>query len=82
MKPYYERAGVQLWKESTARSWGELARKRGAWLHVARVNTQRRISICLEAGADSFDGTSVSRFAKTIGPLDSARRQTGFGWFK
>lgn len=67
--------GDSEWKERTARYWGALSRERSCWLHVARVNTVRRIAICAEAGADSFDGTSVTRFACTMGPLDNARRQ-------
>jgi hypothetical protein len=67
--------GDTAWKESTLPVWGELARDVGCYLHVGRVNSARRIRLCQLAGAHSFDGTSVSRFAKTIGRLDSARRQ-------
>lgn len=72
--------GTTEWKERTAVAWGELARKRGAYLHVGRVNSARRISICHEAQADSFDGTSVSRFAKSLPRLDRATRQPAFRW--
>lgn len=69
--------GSTEWKESTTLStWGPLARSSRCWLHVGRVNTARRIAICSAAGADSFDGTSVSKFASTIRLLDGARRQT------
>jgi hypothetical protein len=67
--------GDTAWKESSLPLWGELARERGCYLHVGRVNSARRIRLCQLAGAHSFDGTSVSRFAQTIGLLDSARRQ-------
>jgi len=67
--------GSTNWKEATCRQWGRLAAEKGAYLHVLRVNTARRIAICADAGAHSFDGTSASRFAKTIRPLDNARRQ-------
>jgi hypothetical protein len=43
--------------------------------HVGRVNTARRIRLCAEAGADSFDGTSVTMFSCTLPLLESARRQ-------
>jgi hypothetical protein len=56
--------------------WGSLARRRNCYLHVGRVNSQRRIAICAAAGADSFDGTSVTRYAVTMRPLDAARRQS------
>ncbi len=55
--------------------WGALARETGCYLHVGRVNTAVRIRLCSAAGADSFDGTSPSRFACTLPLLDGARRQ-------
>ena len=68
--------GDTQWKEDTTAMWGSLARRRNCYLHVGRVNSQRRIAICATAGADSFDGTSVSRYAVTMRPLDAARRQS------
>lgn len=67
--------GTSEWKEATMALWGAVARERGAKLHVGRVNSRRRVALCAAAGADSFDGSSVSRYAVTIGMLDSARRQ-------
>lgn len=67
--------GSTRWKESTCPAWGQLARQTGCHLHVLRVNTARRIAICRDSGAHSFDGTSASRFVKTLQPLDNARRQ-------
>lgn len=46
-----------------------------AWCHVARVNTARRIAACAAVGATSFDGTSATRYAKTLPLLDAAKRQ-------
>ncbi len=70
--------GDTPWKEATVRFWARLAHRRGAICHVGRVNTARRIQICEDAGADSFDGSSASRFAVTLPPLDAARRQPSF----
>lgn len=67
--------GTTEWKEFTTPAWGALARETGAYLHVLRVNSRRRINLCRDAGADSFDGSSASRFAKTLPLLDGARRQ-------
>lgn len=67
--------GTTEWKETTMRQWGELAREKLSFLHVLRVNTRRRIRLCQDAGADSCDGTSVTRFAKTLPLLDGASRQ-------
>lgn len=68
--------GTSGWKEHTMRRWAALARSRGAICHVGRVNTARRIRLCNAAGVDSFDGSSASRFAVTLRPLDLARQQT------
>lgn len=70
--------GSTAWKEATAGAWGSLARRRNCHLHVGRVNTVRRIRICAAAGANSIDGTSVSRYAKTLPKLDAASRQHDF----
>lgn len=51
------------WKEDTAASWGVIARKHGAWCHMGRVSSARRIAICAAAGLDSFDGSGPSRFS-------------------
>jgi hypothetical protein len=67
--------GSTEWKEQTAHVWGSVARRRHCYLHVGRVNSARRIRICAAAGANSFDGTSVSRYAKTLPRLDRATRQ-------
>lgn len=69
--------GTTGWKLSTMGIWSELATVRGgAWCHVARVNTARRIRLCQQHSVTSFDGTSASRYAKTLPLLDNARRQT------
>lgn len=67
--------GSTEWKEATLPQWGRLARATGAHLHVGRVNTARRIKLCAMAGADSIDGTSVTRFVKTLPLIDNAVRQ-------
>lgn len=57
------------------RTWGAWCAAQGVYYHVARVNGAGRIRMCAGAGADSFDGTSVSRFARSnIARLDAARR--------
>jgi hypothetical protein len=67
--------GRTEWKEATMHQWGSLARRTCCYLHVGRVNSARRIRLCAAAGADSIDGTSASRFSKTVRRLDIARRQ-------
>lgn len=67
--------GDTQWKLQTLNSWGLLARRRNCHLHVGRVNSARRITLCAAAGVNSIDGTSATRFAKTLPPLDAALRQ-------
>lgn len=70
--------GSTEWKLATARTWGLLAIERAAWCHMGRVNSTRRIGVCLGAGIHSFDGSSASRFAVNVPKLDGARRQGDF----
>ncbi len=73
--------GDTPWKLATMVAWARLAHECGATCHVGRVNTVRRIRLCAAAGADSFDGSGVSRFASALPPLDLARRQPDIeGW--
>lgn len=72
--------GSTEWKLATLPQWGRLGREAQAWVHVGRVNSARRIAACASAEATSFDGTSVTRFAKTARPLDAARRQLALRW--
>lgn len=69
--------GSTAWKLSTMEQWATLARVKGAWCHVGRVNTVRRIRLCSGLGVTSFDGTSCSKFAVTIPKLSHARDQRG-----
>lgn len=67
--------GDTAWKEATMASWGALCATRRAYLHVGRVNTRRRISLCAAAGVSSFDGTSVTRYSCNLPMLDDQVRQ-------
>lgn len=66
--------GSTDFKEQTMARWTRLAHAFGGYCHVGRVNTLRRIRICAAAGADSFDGTSATRYAVTLPKLDACRR--------
>lgn len=67
--------GSTEWKLGTMREWGALAKRRRCWLHIARVNSAKRIRLCQDAGADSFDGSSPVMFPCTLRKLDNERRQ-------
>lgn len=64
--------GCTEWKLATLNAWGALARRRNCHLHVGRVNSEKRIALCAAAGANSIDGTSATRFAKTLPRLAAA----------
>lgn len=64
--------GSTPWKLQTMAAWGTLARRRNCYYHVGRVNSARRIAMCSASNANSFDGTSVTRFADTLPRLDAA----------
>lgn len=67
--------GSTEFKLNTMLAWGMVAHAFGRWYHVGRVNTARRIWMCEHAGADSFDGTSASRYSCNTPKLEDARRQ-------
>lgn len=67
--------GSTAWKLANMAAWGAFCRARRVHYHVARVNTAKRVWMAAAAGADSIDGSSGTRFAVTIQPLDLAIRQ-------
>jgi len=64
--------GSTDWKLLTMGRWADLARECGSYCHVGRVNSRIRIRMCARFGVDSFDGSSVSRFAKNLAGLEEA----------
>lgn len=72
--------GSTAWKLATLEAWCDVASWRRCHIHVGRVNTARRIAMCASAGAHSFDGSSVSRFANNLPKLERARRQEPIRW--
>ena len=73
--------GSTEWKLKTLAMWAAFARSCGAYCHILRVNSERRIKHCIGAGAQSFDGTSGTRFAVNIPRLDRAARWKQQGLF-
>ena len=68
--------GDDTFKEGTMAEWSALAHAAGAVCHVGRVNTRRRVRLCMAAKVDSADGSSGSRFAVNVPKIDGWRRQT------
>lgn len=67
--------GSTEWKLETMGAWGAFAHRHGKRLHVGRVNSRKRILACRDAGAHSFDGSGVSRFARVKLPIFDAEIQ-------
>lgn len=61
--------GSTAWKESDAAAWlAARAKAHGKWVHVGRVNTERRVRLFDGLGIDSIDGTQFSMFPDTYIP--------------
>ena len=67
--------GSTEWKLARMLDWGRFCAESGVYYHVARVNTVKRFRMAHAAGAHSVDGSSASRFAKTLPLLERARSQ-------
>lgn len=75
-----ERTGVFVggsteWKLATIPLWASFGNSTGAYVHVGRVNTRRRIRLCMAAGAHSFDGSGPSMFSKCAEQLSREMNQ-------
>jgi hypothetical protein len=68
--------GLDAWKEATMHTWSALARASGAWCHVGRVNSVRRLTMVRTADATSFDGSGPSRFSKHLAVMERGRSAT------
>jgi hypothetical protein len=71
--------GSDAWKEKSLPMWARWRAAGGSYLHVGRVNTKRRLQLAQQAGADSVDGTSGTRYASTISFLHRASLQLPLG---
>lgn len=67
--------GSTEWKLARMADWGQFCADHGVYYHIGRVNTGRRFKMAHAAGAHSVDGSSATRYAKTLPLLDGARRQ-------
>lgn len=81
LAPYVnDRVGIFMggsteWKIKQMRKWGLFCIQHKCYYHVGRVNTVKRMTMAKVSGADSFDGSSASRYAETLPLLEQARRQ-------
>ena len=55
--------GDSRWKERKLHHWRARTKAAGSYLHVGRVNTARRLRICLDQGVDSCDGSGAAKFS-------------------
>jgi len=56
--------GSTRYKERSMKMWADYAHKHGKFCHVGRVNTRRRMRICMRAYVDSFDGSGAAQSKK------------------
>lgn len=70
--------GVDPWEDSDAVA--DLVREaklRGKWVHVGRVNTPERFEHFLRLGADSCDGSGVSRYDHMLAAIEAHMSASG-----
>lgn len=67
--------GSTEWKLETMVRWGTFCALLGIHYHAARINTLQRFHLAHDAGALSADGSSGTRFAKTIPLLIRGQQQ-------
>lgn len=78
--------GGDAWKLSRAAAdLARAAKSRGLWVHMGRVNSQRRLRVAYDFGCDSVDGLSFNNFGDTKLPpacrfLRRLRRRPPAGW--
>lgn len=59
---YFIGGSTEFKLSETAMGLVSECKRQGAWIHMGRVNSLRRIDIAVEMGCDSFDGGSMSMF--------------------
>ena len=71
--------GTTEFKIETMPHWGRASKIAGCYFHVGRVNSAKRVKLCQDAGAHSFDGSGISRWfdmkpEETFSILEQARK--------
>ena len=57
--------GTTEWKLNNAGKIAKICRDNNALCHIGRVNSAKRVRMCWNWGATSFDGSGMSRFSLT-----------------
>jgi|ETNvirnome_2_300_1030623.scaffolds.fasta_scaffold00086_4 hypothetical protein len=57
--------GSTPWKLRSIKPMSDMCARHGVICHVGRVNTRRRVDLCIRDGAHSFDGSGPSRYEET-----------------
>lgn len=66
--------GSTEWKLAHMLDWGAFCATRRVHYHVARVNSLKRMYLAIAAGANSIDGSSVSRYSVNAPKLSAGAR--------
>lgn len=67
--------GDDQWKESTIHHWRKITSAAGAYCHVGRVNTERRLALCSAYAVDSIDGSGAAIFSKHAVKMERWRKE-------
>ncbi len=59
---YFIGGSTRFKLSESAAALGSEAKRRGAWLHMGRCNTLRRLRTAFDTGCDSVDGSSMSMY--------------------
>lgn len=57
--------GSTEWKINNGRNIAKICKDNNELCHIGRVNTAKRLKLCFDWGATSFDGSGMSRFSQT-----------------
>jgi hypothetical protein len=74
--------GSTEWKLSMIRPIADLCSRYDVLCHVGRVNTAKRLNLCVNGGAHSFDGSGMARFEETARIMTSEMIKLDNGLFK
>lgn len=65
--------GTTNWKLNNLRTWSWVSEKTNSYLHVARVNSCKRMALCAALKINSFDGTKLSRYSEAAIRMNTCR---------
>jgi len=74
--------GTTNWKLHNLPTWSWVSEKTNCYLHVARVNSCKRMALCASFKVNSFDGTSLSRYSVDAIRMNNCRLRLIKGFYE